>query len=116
MDELQRVQALRVDEFSRRILIENQDTINQFTSQLQELQDYMNCMSYSGECQDVESIRIGQLSHVPSQLAVVPSPRGMLSRDQSLRSDVWNSPGTSGNVFAGPSASFSTNFTGMLHP
>ena len=29
------------------------------------------------------------LSHVPSEPAIVPSPCGMLSRDQSLRSDTW---------------------------
>ena len=35
-------------------------------------------------------------SHVPSQPAVVPNSRGMLSRDQSPRPDTWNSLGTTG--------------------
>ena len=44
----------------------------------------------SNECQDVESICSGKLSHVPSQPAVVPGPRAVSSRDQSLRPDAWN--------------------------
>ena len=34
-----------------------------------------------------------------SQLAVVPSPRSMLSRDRSMPLDTWNLSGTQGNVF-----------------
>ena len=49
--------------------------------------------------QKINSNYSGQLSHVPSQPAVVPSPRAMSSRDQSLRSDTWNLSGTQGNVF-----------------
>ena len=40
---------------------------------------------------------------------------GMLSRDQSLRPDIWNPHGISGNVFTGLSASASTPFAGMLN-
>ena len=36
MEELKRVQELRVDEFSRRRLIEKQDTINELTARIQE--------------------------------------------------------------------------------
>ena len=43
----------------------------------------------------------GKLSHVPSQLAVVPSPRS-LSRDRSMPLDTWNLSGTQGNVFGNP--------------
>ena len=90
---------MRVDEFSRHELSENHATIQELTSQIQALQDRMNHMNDSGEFQDVESICSGTLSHVPSQLATVPSLGGMLSRDQSLRPDRWNLLGTSGNVF-----------------
>ena len=75
-------------------------------------------MNDSGEFQDVESICSGQFSHAPSQLAIVPSPRGMLSRDQSLRPDTWNLLGASGNVFDSPLApvdSSSTLYRGMIH-
>ena len=43
MDELKRVQELRVDESSRRRLIENQDIINELTARIQELQNEVNC-------------------------------------------------------------------------
>ena len=45
--------------------------------------------------QETLTDRDGIPFHVPSQPAVVPSPRGMLSRDQSLRPDTWNLLGTS---------------------
>ena len=65
---------------------------------MQDMQEQMNSMNDSGEFQEVESNHSGRLSYVPSQPAVVPSPRSM-NRDQSLRSDTWNLSGTQGNVF-----------------
>ena len=47
MEELKRVQELRIDEFSRRRLIENQDTINDLTARIQELQNEVNCTNDS---------------------------------------------------------------------
>ena len=47
MEELKRVQELRVDEFSRRRLIENQDTVHELTARIQELQNEVNCMNDS---------------------------------------------------------------------
>ena len=82
MEELKRVQELRIDEFSRRRLIENQDTINELTARIQELQNEVNCMNYSRDFKDAESVRSG-LSHVPSQPALFPpypDPGGLLSR------------------------------------
>ena len=55
MGELKRAHELRVAEFSGQKLRESHDTIQQFTSQIQELQERVNCMSDSGEFQDVES-------------------------------------------------------------
>ena len=78
---MNRVQQLRVDESSRRRLIENQDTINELTARIQELQKEVNCMSESRDFLDAESVRSG-LSHVPSQPALLPryrDPGGMLS-------------------------------------
>ena len=54
----------------------------------------MDCMSDSTEFQEINSIC--------RQPAVVLSPCGMLSHDQSLRPDTWNLVGTSGNVFGNP--------------
>ena len=72
------------------------------TSQIQDLQERVNCMNDSREFQEKESICSGKLSHVPSQPAVVPSPRSMLSRDRSMPPDTWNLSGTQGNVLGNP--------------
>ena len=47
MGELKRAQELRVDEFSVQKLRESHDTIQQLTSQMQELQKRVNCMNDS---------------------------------------------------------------------
>ena len=39
MEQLKRFQGSRFDEFSRRRLIENQDTVSEFTARIQELQN-----------------------------------------------------------------------------
>ena len=70
MEELKRFQESRVDEFSRRRLIENQDTINELTARIQELQNEVNCLNDSRDFKDAESVRSG-LSHVPSQPALL---------------------------------------------
>ena len=75
-------------------------------------------MSDSNEFQVLKSICNRKEFHVPSQPAVVPSPRAMSSRDQSLRPDTWNLSGIQGNVFANPRAAFDssqTPYQGMLH-
>ena len=46
MEELKRVQGSRFDDFSKRRLIENQDTIHELTARIQELQNEMNCMTF----------------------------------------------------------------------
>ena len=82
MEELKRVQELRVDEFSRGRLIENQDTISELTARIQKLQNEVNCMNDLIDFKDAESVRSGP-SHVPSQPALFPlyrDPRGLLSR------------------------------------
>ena len=82
MEELSSVQKLRVDESSRRRLIENQYTINELTVRIQELQNGVNCMNDSRVFKDAEPVRSG-LSHVTSQPAfftLFRDPGGMLSR------------------------------------
>ena len=81
VEELKRAQEMRIDEFSRHELIESHATIQELSSQIQELRERMNYLNDSREFQDVESMCSGKLSHVPSQQAVVPSPRSMLCRD-----------------------------------
>ena len=104
MEESKRAQEMRIDDFSRNELRESPATVQELSSQIQELQDRLNLLNDPGEFQDAGLICSEKLSHVPSQPAIVPSPCGMLSRDQSLRPDTWNWLGTSGNVFGSPHA------------
>ena len=55
MEEWKRVQEFRIDEFSRIRLIEIQDTTNEFTAIIQELQNEVNCMNDSRDFKDAES-------------------------------------------------------------
>ena len=71
MEELKRVQELRIDESSRRRLIENQDTIFELTARIQELQNEVNCMNHSRDFTAAQSVRSG-LSHVASQPVSFP--------------------------------------------
>ena len=55
MEELKRVQEFRIDESSRRRLIENQDTINELTARMQELQNEVNYVNDSRDFKDAEA-------------------------------------------------------------
>ena len=117
MEELKRVQGSRFDEFSRRRLIENQDTIHELTVRIQELQNEVNCMNDLRDCKDAESVRSG-LSHVPSEQALLPpfrDPGGMLSR-KDKPTDIWDTHGISGNVFVNPPASSSSPYPRGFNP
>ena len=114
-------QGSRFDEFSRRRLIENQDTINELTARVQELQNEVNCMDDSRVFKDAESVRSGP-SHVPSQPALLPlfrDPGGMLSRSVGMLSrndkppDIWDTQCFSGNVLVNPTASSSSPCPGF---
>ena len=89
------------------------------TSQIQELQERMNCLSDSGEFQKVEPTFSGKFSHVPSQQAVVPSPRSMLRPRQTLASWHMDSVWIAGKrFFVNPRStleSLQTPCQGILH-
>ena len=109
MEELKRVQELRIDESSRRRLIENKDTNEELTARILELQNEFNCMNDSRDFLKAESVRCG-LSHVPSQPALLPpyrDPGGMPSR-KDKPPDIWDTHGFSGIVFVNPPASSSS--------
>ena len=94
-------------------MTEDQNTIMKLRARIQELQNEVNCMHDSRDFKDAELVRSG-LHHVPSQLASFPSycdPGGLLSRSNQPP-DIWNSQGISGNVFANPRASSSSNHPG----
>ena len=71
---------MQIDEFSRNELRESHATIQELTSQAQERKNCKNGSEEISRCGvDLQWKIISR-----SQPAVVPSPRGMLSRDQSL--------------------------------
>ena len=111
MEALQKSHVLKVKELSRRKLTEDQNTILELRARIQELQNKVNRMNDSTVFEDAESVRSGP-SHVPSQPTLLPphrDPGGLLSRNNQPP-DLWNSQGTSGNVFADPRASFSSPY------
>ena len=117
MEELQKSDVLKVEELSRRKLIEDHNTIMELRARIQELQNEVNCLNDSRDFQDAESVRSGS-SHVPSQPALLPpyrDPLGLLSRNRQPP-DIWNSQGLSGNVFANPRASSSSLCLGGFNP
>ena len=117
MEELRRVQESRVDESSKRRLIENQDTINELTARIQELLNEVSCLNDSRDFKDAESVRSG-LSHVPSQPALLPlfrDPGGMMSRKEGPPC-IWDTHGISGNVFVNPPASSSSPYPRGFNP
>ena len=126
MLELKRFQGSTFDEFSRRRLIEDRDTVLEFLVRIQELQNEISCVSDSRDLKDAESVRSG-LSHVPSEPALFPLFRdsgGMLSRSVGMPSgnngppDIWDTHGgASGNIFSvNPTASSSAPFPQGFNP
>ena len=94
--EMEELRSSRIGELKNSLhkkLRESHDTIQELTSQIQELKERVNCMNDSGELQEVESNHSGRLSYVSSQPAVIPGSRSMLSRDKRLPLDTWNTSG-----------------------
>ena len=110
MEELRKFQSSTFDTIARRKLIEDQNTILELSGRIQELQNEVNCMNDSKDFQDAESVRSGN-SHVTSQPMLFPKhpiPEGMLRpsfvspRRKEGPPSIWDTRGTSGNVFANP--------------
>ena len=99
-------QEQRIGEVSVQKLRENHETIQQLTSQLQQMREQVNSMNDSGDFQEVESNYSGRLSHVSSQPAMIPSSRSMLSRDKRLPLNTWDSSGFKENVFGNQFSTF----------
>ena len=69
----------------------------------------MNSKSGSGDFQDVESNYSGRLSHVSSQLVMIPSSRALLRLDKRLPLDTWNPFGLQENVFGNQFSTFDSS-------
>ena len=124
MKELKKFQSSTFDTIARRRLVEDRDAILELTGKIQELQNEINCMNDSRDFQDAESVRSGQ-AHVTSQpvsFPLHPIPEGMLSRSLGMPSrkdgppSIWDTHGTSGNVFVNPPASSSAPYPQELNP
>ena len=111
MGEIKRAQELQVEEVSVQKLRENHETIQQLSSQLQQMQEPMNSINDSGDFQDVESNYSERLSHVSSQPVMIPSSRSLPSRDKRLPIDTWNESGFQDNFFF-----FEINFLRLIQP
>ena len=106
MEELWKFQSSTFDTIARRKLVEDQNTILELSSRIQELQNEIKCMSDSKEFQDAESIRSGN-SHVTSRPVSFPPhpiPEGLLSRSFGVSSrregppSIWDTHGISGKI------------------
>ena len=108
MKELKRFQGSTFDEFLRRRLIEDRDTILELTARIQELQNEVNCMNDSRDFKDAEPVRSG-LSHVTSQPVSFPPLIVILAECKAVLwecraatigpPDFWDTHRISGNVF-----------------
>ena len=118
MEEIKKFQSSTFDTIARRRFVEDQDTILELCSRIQELQNEINCMSDSKEFLDAESIRRGN-SHVtsrPVSLPPHPIPEGMLRHSFGVPSrregppSIRDTHGISGNVCVNPDASSSARY------
>ena len=121
--ELRKFQSSTFDTIARRKLIEEQNTILEFSGRVQELQNEVNCMNDSKDFQDAESVRSGN-SHVTSRPVSFPPhpiPEGMLRhsfvspRPQRRAAKHLGHTCISGNVFANPPASSSAPYPQELN-
>ena len=123
MEELRKFQSSTFGTIARRKLIEDQNTILEFSGRVQELQNEVNCMNDSKDFQDAESVRSGN-SHVSSRpVSFPPHPilEGMLRhsfvspRRKEGPPSIWDTHGFSGNVVANPLASSSALYPQELN-
>ena len=88
MEELKRFQGSTFDPISSRKLVEDRDTILEFTGKIQELQNDINCMNDARDFQDAESVRSGQSQLTSQPMFFPPHPDlgGILSRSLGMPS------------------------------
>ena len=95
----------------------------ELSGRLQELQNEVNCLNYSKDFRDVESISSAN-SHVTSPPGLFPKhppfegllkPAFTSQRQDEEPPNIWNTSGISGNVFAHPQASSSAPYPQELN-
>ena len=124
MEDLKKFHSSTFDTIARRRLVEDQDTIVEFTGKIQELQNEMNYLNDSNDFQDAESIRSGnsQVTRQPVFFTPHPDPGRMLKRSSGMLSrregppSICDTHGFSGHVFVNPDASSSAPFPKELNP
>ena len=121
--ELQKIQNSAFDEFTKQKFIEDQKTIMELSGRLQELQNEVNCMNDSKDFMDAESICSGN-PHVTSPPGLFPrhppfvgmlKPAFISQRQDEEPPNIWDTSGTSGNVFAHPQSSSSAPYPQELN-
>ena len=124
MKELRKFQSSTFDTLTRQKFIEDQNTMMELSRRVQELQNEVNCMNDSKDFQDAESVRSGN-SHVTSQPGLFPKhppfegllrPSFVSPRRTDGPPNIWDTHGTSGNVFVNPDASSSAPYPQELNP
>ena len=120
LKELRNFQNSTFDAIVKRKFIEAQNTILELSGRIQELQNEVNCISDSVDCQDAESVRSGN-SHVASQpVSFPPHPKseGMLIFGSPRRKErppsIWDTLGISGNVFCTPTCIFISTLSSRI--
>ena len=88
----------------------------ELSGRLQELQNEVNCMNDSRDFRDAESICSGN-PHVTSPPGLFPRhpPSFISQRQDEEPPNIWDTSGTSGNVFAHPQASSSAPYPQELN-
>ena len=78
MEELRKFQSSTFDTIARRKLIEEKNTIMEFSGRLQELPHEVNYMNDSQDFQDAESVRSGNsdVTSRPMSVPTHPIPEG----------------------------------------
>ena len=106
MEELKRFQGSTFHTISRRKLIEDRDTILEFTGKIQELRTQWTIPRYQSTSVFPTSSRSWRM---------LSRPLGMPSHNDR-RPSIWDTHGISGNDFANPDASSSAPFPQELNP
>ena len=121
--ELQKFQNSAFDEFTQKKFIEDQKTIMELSGRLQELQNEVNFLNDSKDFMDAESTCSGN-PHVTSPPGLFPrhppfegmlKPAFISQRQDEEPPNIWNTSGTSGNVFAHPQTSSSAPYPQELN-